>query len=242
MKPANKLALIGLVLALGLLIAPLVAPAELIPVGPRTVFLNNDFVDWGNFGPSGTTVPSGSTIASSVYGFQITLTSKTGADFARRDQGTSWSGDFAPGDPLLWTNGANGYVLIEFPVDIIGAGLQLQPNTFTDRAVSYIYAYDRDDHILGGYAFPLTPPGYAPSTGNADNTAIFAGMMDSDAKIRSILIETAVDFATFEDFAFNQLDFFVCPCAVPVPLPGAVFLLGSGPVGLAGWRLRLQKG
>ena len=48
--------------------------------------------------------------------------------FQRRDQGNGWSGNFALGDALLWTQGLVGPMVIEFDQPVVGAGAQIQVN------------------------------------------------------------------------------------------------------------------
>lgn len=87
-----------------------------------------DQLNWAALGPSGTVVPSPFP-ATTVRGLGVTVS--TGGDhpsFKRLDQGNGFSGDFAPGTPLLATNSL-GPVHITFPQPVLGVGTFLEHAT-----------------------------------------------------------------------------------------------------------------
>ena len=153
-----------------------------------------DFVDWSGFGPDFTTVPSGSTINSNM-GLTVTVSMPSG-DFERRDQGTGWGGNFAPGDPLLWTANNPGPMEIAFATPVAAAGAQIQRDSF-GTFTAEIQVFDASDMMIASFSVP------GDSTSDGDNSAIFLGVQDTSATIARI--EYNVD-STSADFAINQLD------------------------------------
>jgi hypothetical protein len=86
--------------------------------------------------------------------------------FERRDQGSDWLGNFAPGDHLIWTRDVAGAMVIDFAVPVLGAGAQIQRDaygTFTGT----IQAYDTLGNLLGSFnltgivpSVTTTPPSF----------------------------------------------------------------------------------
>ena len=234
------MAIVCAFLVLGLLLTPLVAAATTVQFHDKDNFLFNDFVDWRQLGDAGATVNSSFSAHSDAFGLTIQV-SKVGdtGDFLRLDQGLGFFGNFTPGDALLFTtvnipppgSNPNLFVLLTFPVDVLTAGLRTQPGLATSYG-AFVDAYDKDGNKLGSAETIAAPSG-------PGDTAAFVGIGDPAAKIRSILIYTQIGFPPGNvDFAFDRLEFYVLPCAVPIP--GAVWLLGTGLIGLAGSR-RFRK-
>jgi hypothetical protein len=223
MRPRSKFVVVCFALTLLTFLTPIFASAEYIEITNRDIFLNNDYADWLNFGVPFTVVPSGSTLFSSVFNLQLTVANSNGADLQAVQQGagSGWAGNFAPGAGLLWTDlGGNGPLIINFPVPIFGAGAQIQADaygTFTGT----ISAYDKLGNLLASYNLA------GNSNDAGDNSAIFLGILDSNAQISSLAFDVT-NTNLLHDLAINQLDFLVCPGAVNVPIPGAAMLLGSG--------------
>jgi len=243
MRPRSKFVVVCFALTLLTFLTPICAPAEYIDVNSRAFFLNNDYADWVNFGATFTTISSGSTIASSNFGLPLTVANTNGADLQVLQQGLGlgWNGNFAPGNGVLWTDVSSigsGPLIINFPVPVFGGGAQIQADFF-GTFTGTVSAYDSLGNLLTTYSLAGT------SNNAGDNSAIFLGILDSNAQISRLafdvtnVIQADGSAGVDHDLAINQLDFLVCPGAVTtVPIPGAAMLLGSGLLAL----VMLRKG
>jgi hypothetical protein len=235
MRPRSKFLMVCFALTLLTFLTPICAPAEYIEITSRSLFLNNDYADWLNFpGGADTSIPSGSTLASSVFSLPLTVANTNGTAMTLEEQGNGWSGNFAPGNGVLWTSfGPNGPLIVDFPVPIFGAGAQIQADWY-GQFTGIVTAYDSQGNVLATYSLA------GNSTNAADNSAIFLGILDSNAQISRLAFDVSLgDASKDHDLGINQLDFLVCPGAVTtVPIPGAAMLLGSGLLAL----VMLRKG
>lgn len=206
------------------------ARADVVFVSSRAALAGTDHVDWGVLGPQNTTVSNPFNI-SSVDGLDMTVSMPSGS-FQRLDQGSSWGGNFAPGDRLLWTAGSPGPITITFDTAVMGAGAQIQQNQFGNfTGTIEAFAFDLMGNSLGSF----TRTG--SSSGNGDNSAIFLGVRSDTANIGRIVF----DVAGTGDFAINQMDLLTGSEVTPVPLPAAAWggLALFGGMGLN--RLRRRK-
>jgi len=216
------------VLALAAFAVSLGSVAEATPVTCRTGLgcLNGtDFFDWTtNYGPEGSPIPNNSTATSSL-GVQVTVNFAGGGDGQLIDQGVNWSGNFTPGDELLWTEGFGSLNLNGFSQTLSGIGANIQvafPGDFT----ALIQAFDAGRGLIGSFSENGT------SNGNADGSAIFIGLSDVPGIASATFSVTSCLF-NCENFAINQLDIVTGAVApVAVPAPGTLLLLSAGLVTL----------
>jgi hypothetical protein len=192
-------------------------------VTSRNALGANDYYDWGTLGSSFTTVNNPSTVTSNL-GNNATI-SQAGGSFLILQEGNSASGNFAPGDNLLWSQGANGPITIAFANPVFGAGAQIQANSYGSFTAN-LTAYDVSNNSLGTFNLP------GLSNGNADNSAIFIGVADSTASIAKLTFSVPVAYSNPQDFVINRLS---VAGATPVPwetdtLPvvGSTILFGLG--------------
>jgi PEP-CTERM motif len=203
--------------------------ASLTEVTSRASLGGTDFVDWGTLGVPFTTISNPFTITSNG-GVTLSVSQVGANNFERRDQGNGWNGNFAPGDHLLWTAGANGPVTMSYTVGGVSAiGTQLQSDAF-GAFTATITAFDSSNNVLGSF----TENGN--STPNADNTAIFLGVTSSSADIFKITY--SVTSGLGQDFGMNQLDFTSGPSSTPEPSTLAIAGLGGIGFLVYGWRRR----
>jgi hypothetical protein len=222
--------------------------ADISFVTSRSELAGNDYIDWGDFGEPYTLVDSNSTRSSHNNSVTATIRNLSG-NFAIVRQPDSWGGNFQDGDNLLVAvDGNNSYfsagpIRIDFNTSIYGAGAQIQSDDL-GGFVGIISAFKKDDTLLRMFELSgwstggpnvLTNPNY---NGNYPEYAIFLGIMSTTPEIDYLVFDFRYSGST-EGFAINRLDIVASP-ANQVPLPGAGWLLGSGLLGLGGWR-RFRK-
>ncbi len=224
MRMKAVLACLTILAVVGLL-APMHGSATIITYTDRGSFPDNNYVDWAQFGAEFTVVPNNSVATAAFFGTTVTVSTSTGTAMEQRKQGSGWTGNFARGDAVLWTRNVNNLLILDFSHNVWGGGAQIQRNLF-GPFTGTLAAYDGGNNLLGsfdlaGYSDPYT-----------NNTAIFMGIFSTGADVRRLVF--SVDNGT-GDFAINKLEFLECTV---VPLPGTLFLLGSGLLSLARLRRR----
>lgn len=199
----------------------------------------NDSVDWITAGPNGANLGSSFNILS-ANGLTMTVSQSGGGDMYRLTQGTSWSGNFAPGDGVLYNGTAftatPGDLIIDFSAGIfgLGGGAQVMANFFGPFTGTISAYSDAGVTLLGSFPFAGTS---APS---GDDSAVFAGILSDTPDIRRIVF-SATGVGPFEpDFAINGLELRTSPGA-SVPDGGATLsLLGFALLGLGVLRRHLK--
>ena len=177
----------------------------------RAALGGNDSINWASEGVEfdylGTSFGAasagglGATVSGSEFGFE------------RADQSSSWNGNFAAGDALLWTGfgSAPQTITIQFASGVLGAGAQIQNDFLSGAFVAFLNVYDTGGVLLDSFAFS------GNSTSDGDNSAIFIGVRNDVANIGKI--ELGVSGS--ESFAINQLDLVREQIVQPVPEGGA---------------------
>jgi len=218
------------------------AAAQYQFVGTRTDLLANDMIDWGSLGPTGTIVPSGSSIVS-TGGLGATIHFINESSGERLDQGNGWSGNFLRGEHLIWTRG-NGPLTVRFGppggTQIYGIGAQFQSDyfgPFTGR----IELLDELDQVLFQQDFA------GESTSNGDGSAVFAGASSDFGNIRGVRFVGLSAVSQPNDFGINQLSIRTTEGrqipAVPEPSEWAAMgLLSSATIGLLLKARRRRRG
>jgi hypothetical protein len=206
----------------------LAAQGAVVPVSTQSGLGANDSIDWGQLGASPyTPVPSGSPVVSQL-GYNATVSNGTGVPLQRQNDGDPWGGNFAYGEHLLYNGGmyGGGAIIITFASGVYGAGAHIEGDTY-GPFTGTVSAYDANGDVLGTYTFN------GVSTSAGDNSAVFAGFLDSSPDIRSISFTANVTiFGNLpSDFALGTL----YTTAVPEPstlvggLLAVAFVLGTGP-------------
>lgn len=200
-------------------------------VTDRGTLGGDDFIDWGQLGAPFTVVTNPSPVVSDG-GLGAIVSKESEGPLERRNQSNGWSGNFAPGDELIWTRNTTGAMKIEFDDPVFGAGAQIQADLF-GVFTGTIEAYDSLNNLLGSFNLA----GNSTSAGN--NSAIFLGVLSDSINIDHILYYIG---SRTQDFAINQLDLVTSGNGVPIPEPATLLLLGSGLIGLGYFvRKRIKK-
>jgi hypothetical protein len=181
---------------------------------------SNGTINWGQLGPETTVVPSGSGV-SSTNGVNATVTDSY-QNMQVLQEGSTWFGNFAPGDFLLYSNIADDpfhdeTMTITFATAVQAAGAQITSN-FYGPFVARILTND-------GSFFDI--PGVMD--GNEDNSAPFLGAISDSANITGITFSMQVNGGA--GFAINDLRLLAGAGAVPEPSTWAMILLGFGAIG-----------
>lgn len=188
----------------------------------------NDSLTWGQVGAELEFV-SNPFNASSNGGVGVSGGQASGS-FQRLDQGTSWGGNFAPGDQLLWTRNG-GPITISFATPVQAIGTQVQTD-YGDGFAGQIEAFDSLNHSLGIVQFS----GF--SDGSNDGSAVFAGISSTAFDISSVTIGVTSATGDPNDFVINQLRLMDSSSVVPLPAAAWSGLALLGALGLA---LRVRR-
>jgi hypothetical protein len=176
------------------------------PLGPPLTFLSNPF--------STSTTDGNAVVVSQVAGLPQLM-----------EQGTTWAGNFGPGESLLRTAAtANGPLTITFGSPVMGAGAQIEWN-FYGPFTGTIEAFDSFGDSLGAFSLP------GVSNGLGDDSAIFIGILSDAYDIQRVVFGIP-DGA--QNLAISDVQ-----VRGPVPEPVSFLLIASGGLLVYGFRRRL---
>jgi hypothetical protein len=191
-------------------------------VGTTDAALFSDTVDWCQFGCTDAALPTPDSWVS-VDGETGYVGLVTGQDFYNQQQGSTWFGDFNPGQGLIY-NGAQlgntpGDIAATFNQAETGAGAYIQ-STSLGSFTATITLYDINFNPIGSFTTSGTAshsPGTALFIGATSTTPVWAVQFD------------AIGTGPFEpDFAIGTMG--LSPSVVPEPS----FLLVIPAIGLVG--------
>jgi hypothetical protein len=241
--------------ALGLLLmATFIGPSLLTaPARASTVGITNagalgafDTINWSQIGPPFTTFSSPQSVVSA--GGANASVSSAGNAFQILDQGPGgWTGNFAPGTPVLWDASKGPDITVSFANPVSGVGAQIQPD-FWGNFTAQVTVYGTTGNVLGSF----TEDGYSvsndPSTCITNsqaicgaNPAIFIGVADTSADISKVTFDLTSATLAPNDFAIGTLDFSgISP--VPEPATWAMMIIGFLFLGFMGLRRKARNG
>jgi hypothetical protein len=198
-------------------------------------FASPDSVNWAQLGPTFTllTTPETWVSTSALYSGEIGITGSIigTQNMERLDQSNGWSGNFTPGDALVWNEGAFQQTGIDIGVlffnPSFGGGAQIQADFF-GAFTATLTAFDTLGNVIG------TTVMNGNSTSAADGSAIFIGFQSSSANV-GFLNFNVVDAFGGDSLAIDTLTIYTNGTT---PEPTSLLLLGSGLVGAVAYGRR----
>jgi hypothetical protein len=182
--------------------------------------------NWSLFGEEGTMVTSGSSIPSVDGSVNVTAydgTGQFGSGFQLYTEGSNWSGNFSPGENLLFDQGSTTGVTLGFSTGVSDLTIDLQNNIYGAFTYS-IGVYDTGNNFLG------TVTGSGTAADSNDGSEPQAEVNYSN--IGSVVITTSDPYAG--GFAIGTVTL------TSVPEPSTLALAGLGGLGML-WQLRRRK-
>jgi hypothetical protein len=218
------------VLSLFALFALSVAQAGVILVSESGLGANGsiDFTGVADF----TTFASGNFAVTGIPGLTVGITD-AGSSFEWRSQGSGWAGNFAPGEPLLWTRDANGPITLAFSSPIWGLGMQIQSDSYGAFS-AIIEAFDSLGNPLGSVTRTD-----GNSTDASDDSAIFMGLLSDSGNVSRVRISVPTATGAPNDFAISGPQ--IQSTGAEVPEPASVLLFGSGSLALMAFARRRRS-
>lgn len=185
------------------------APSEpgFVRVASRADLAASDNLDWGDLGPPSGSLPQPVSILSDdgrsvVVRNSVIPPGSFPAPFNRLRQNLvgGWRGNFALGDELITTGGAQ-VISIDFATPIASAGLQVQPATLIASFTTRIEALDAAGAVLASFEVP------GVSTNAEDNSAPFVGIRATGGATFVQIRITNLTVMSYPGIAINRVDF-----------------------------------
>jgi hypothetical protein len=168
-----------------------------VSVTSRAALTGNDTINWPGdefdyLGAAFNTTTVGG------LGVAVSGATESFEGYERADQSSSWDGNFARGDRLLWTGFgfAPQIMMFEFASPVFGAGAQIQNDfLFQGAFMALLTAYDSGGVVIHTDTFA------GNSTSDADNSAIFIGVLNDVENIAKLELSVVGS----ESYAINQM-------------------------------------
>lgn len=180
----------------------------------------DDVIDWANVGPNGT-ILSNPFNTTSTGGLGVTVSQAGASSFQLYTQGGSWSGNFSPGDRLLFTIGPNGPITLSFASPVGAVGANIQTNYF-GAFEAVITAYGQSNNVLGSYTLN------GNSTSAGDGSAIFIGLVSDAIDIYSVVFSAPVASSSPQEFSINNVLLGGAGTGSEIPEPSTYALIAGG--------------
>lgn len=190
--------LIARVLPVLLAVAAASASALPLQVFGSAALAPNDGVEWAQLPEEGSPYSSPLTVFS---GLGRPVTSGDGVGFNRLTEGSSWIGNFTPGDAVLWTSAdgsdatTSATLLLTFDQPIYGLGAQIQANYYGPFSAT-LELFDGSS-LLGMFGIS------GLSTADADGSAPYLGALDSLTSITAARFTLAAPAQDCADLLMN---------------------------------------
>lgn len=183
-----------------------VAASAVTLVNSRASLIDPQTVNWDQLGPAGTQVPQPFQVtASGGYAFTV-LKNNSNTPYVRADEGNGFTGDFLPGENLLYSTSLTAFDFrFQTPIQSVGGQLQIDRG---GQWTPYVRVFTNDG---ADFSFTL-PPDF--NDRSADGSAPFIGVTATSPVITRVLFDSFFGGNT----AINQLSI-----VVPEPTAGTLF-------------------
>ena len=186
--------------------SPAIAASAVALVSSRATLIDPQTVNWDQLGPAGTQVSQPfQASASGGYTFTV-LKNNSDTPYVRADEGDGFTGDFLPGEKLLYSTSLTAFDFrFQTPIESVGGQIQIDRG---GQWTPFVRVFTTDG---GDFTFTL-PPDF--NNQSADGSAPFVGVTANSPVISRILFDSFFGGNT----GINQLSI-----VVPEPTPWTLF-------------------